>query len=60
MEDVIAIYELPYDEKYPVVCMDETCRQLIGEVHQAIPGAPRRPVRIDHEYVRNGVAVNSG
>lgn len=56
MEDVIAIYEMSYDEKYPVVCMDETCRQLIGEVHQAIPGAPGRPVRIDHEYVRNGVA----
>ena len=56
MEDVIAVYELPYDDKYPVVCMDETCRQLIGEVHKAIPCAPGRPARIDHEYIRNGVA----
>jgi hypothetical protein len=56
MEDIIAVYELPYDEQYPVVCMDETCRQLIGEVHKALPCAPGRSVRIDHEYIRNGVA----
>jgi hypothetical protein len=56
MEDVIAIYELPYDGDYPVVCMDETCKQLIGEVHEAIACAPGRPARVDHEYVRNGVA----
>jgi hypothetical protein len=56
MEDVIAVYELPYDERYPVVCMDETCKQLIGDVRQAIRCAPGRPARIDHEYVRNGVA----
>jgi hypothetical protein len=56
MEDVIAIYELPYDEDYPVVCMDETCKQLIGEVHEAIACAPGRPARVDHEYVRNGLA----
>lgn len=56
MEDVIAIYELPYDGNYPVVCMDETCKQLIGEVHEAIACAPGRPARVDHEYVRNGVA----
>ena len=56
MEDVIAIYELPYDKDYPVICMDETCKQLIGEVHEAIACAPGRPERVDHEYVRNGVA----
>jgi transposase len=56
MEDIIAVYELPYDEDYPVVCMDETSRQLIGEVHEPIACAPGRPARIDHEYVRNGVA----
>jgi len=39
-----------------VVCMDETCKQLIGEVHEAIACAPGRPARVDHEYVRNGVA----
>jgi len=56
MEDVISVYELPYDHDYPVVCMDETCKQLIGEVHEAIPCAPGRPARVDHEYIRNGVA----
>ncbi len=57
MEDVLAVYERPYDPDYPVVCMDETCKQLIGEVHQPIPCAPGRPARVDHEYVRNGVAT---
>ncbi len=56
MEDVIAVYELPYDYEYPVVCMDETCKQLIGDVREAIACAPGRPARVDHEYVRNGVA----
>ena len=56
MEDIIAIYELSYSHDYPVVCMDETCRQLIGEVQEPIACAPGRPARVDHEYVRNGVA----
>jgi hypothetical protein len=56
MEDVLAVYHLPYDPEYPVVCMDESCKQLIGEVREPIPCAPRKPVRIDDEYVRNGVA----
>lgn len=56
MEDVLAIYALPYDPRYPVVCMDESCKQLIGEVREPIPCAPGRPERIDDEYVRNGVA----
>lgn len=56
MEDVISIYEQEYDPDYPVVCMDESCKQLIGDVHEPIPCAPGMPARIDHEYVRNGVA----
>lgn len=56
MEDIIAVYELPYDHEYPVVCMDETCKQLIGDVHEPIACAPGRPARVDHEYIRNGVA----
>ena len=56
MEDVLAVYALPYHPLYPVVCMDESSRQLIGEVHDPIPAAPGRPARVDHEYVRNGVA----
>jgi hypothetical protein len=56
MEDVLAVYALPYDTDCPVICMDESCKQLIGEVREAIAGAPGRPLRIDDEYVRNGVA----
>jgi len=56
MEDVLEVYHLPYDPEYPVVCMDESCKQLIGEVREPIPCAPGRPTRMDDEYVRNGVA----
>jgi len=56
MEDVLAVYHLPYDPCCPVVCMDESSKQLIGEVRTPIPAAPGRPARIDDEYVRNGVA----
>jgi hypothetical protein len=56
MEDVLVVYELPYDPQYPVVCMDESCKQLIGEVREAIPCKPGKPERVDDEYVRNGVA----
>ena len=50
------MYHLPYDPKYPVVCMDESCKQLIGEVQTPIPCKPGQPARLDDEYVRNGVA----
>ena len=50
------VYHLPYNSDYPVVCMDESCKQMIGEVRDPIPGGPGQPVRIDDEYVRNGVA----
>ena len=56
MEDVLEVYHLPYDPDYPVICMDESCKQMIGEVREPIPYAPGRPVRMDDEYVRNGVA----
>ena len=56
MEDVLQVYHLPYDPDYPQVCMDETCKQLIGEVQAPLACAPGRPARLDHEYVRNGVA----
>lgn len=56
MEDVLEIYHLPYDSDYPVVCMDESSKQLIGEVHEPIPCKPGQPMRMDDEYVRNGVA----
>ena len=47
---------MPYDPNFPVVCMDESCKQLIGEVRDPIPCVPGRPARMDDEYVRNGVA----
>ena len=55
MEDVIATYQLPYDPAYPVVCFDEACKQLFGEVRP--PLRPRRgaPARSDYEYERKGV-----
>jgi len=56
MEDVLEIYHMPYDADYPVVCMDESCKQMIGEVRIPIPCIPGRPARIDDEYIRNGVA----
>lgn len=56
MEDIIETYHLPYDERFPLVCMDESCKQLIEEVAAPLPIAPARPTRIDHEYIRNGVA----
>ena len=56
MEDVLEVYARPYDEKYPVVCMDESSVQLIGEVQEPIPAAPGHPELVDDEYVRNGVA----
>ena len=40
MEDVLEVYHLPYDPDYPVVCMDESSKQLIGEVREPIPCKP--------------------
>jgi hypothetical protein len=56
MEDVLDVYHQPYNPQYPVVCMDESCKQLIGEVREPIPAAPGHPVLCDDEYIRNGVA----
>jgi len=56
MEDVLEVYRRPYDPNYPVVCMDESCKQLISDVAKPIPAAPGHPLLVDHEYVRNGVA----
>jgi len=55
MEDVLEIYKKPYDPLLPVVCFDETNRQLIGEKTAPIPAAPGNPEKYDYEYVRNGV-----
>ena len=56
MEDVLKVYHRPYDEKRPVVCLDEASKQLIGETRTPLPPEPGRPERFDCEYVRNGTA----
>jgi DDE superfamily endonuclease len=56
MEDVLDVYHRPYDEARPVVCLDETSKQLVGEVVEPIPAEPGQPERFDYEYVRNGTA----
>ena len=55
MESVLDVYKRPYRADFPVVCMDETPRQLIKETRQVIPAAPGRPERYDYEHERCGV-----
>ncbi len=55
MEDVLEVYTRPEDPRYPLVCMDETSKQLLRETRPSRPPAPRRPPRVDHEYEREGV-----
>ena len=57
MEDVLEVYRLPHDPRFPVVCMDESSKQMVGEANAPIPAAPGHGRIIDHEYVRNGVAM---
>lgn len=55
MEDVLEVYKRPYDPMRPVVCMDESSKQLTREVRVPLPMTPRHPARYDTEYERNGV-----
>jgi DDE superfamily endonuclease len=54
MEDVLEVYTRPSDPARPQVCLDETSRQLLGEVNPPRRVAPGRPARTDYEYERNG------
>jgi DDE superfamily endonuclease len=56
MEDVLAVYTRPRDPDRPLVCLDETSKQLTAETRLPIPMKPGRPARCDYEYERNGVA----
>jgi DDE superfamily endonuclease len=56
MEDVLVVYQRPHDPDRPVVCLDETTKQLIKETRVPIPPKPAQPVRHDYEYERNGTA----
>ena len=54
MEDVLDVYELPYNPDIPVVCMDEKPYQLLGEVREPLPMRPGSNRKVDSEYVREG------
>ena len=56
MEDVLEVYTRPHDPDFPVVCLDETSKQLIAETRVPIPVKPGHPARHDYEYERNGTA----
>lgn len=56
MEDVLAVYTRPRDPNRPVVCVDETSKQLIAETRAPVAMQSGRPARIDYEYTRNGTA----
>lgn len=56
MEDILKVYEEPYDPARPVICMDETSKQLVGETRTPIGAGPGTPRRIDYEYERRGTA----
>jgi DDE superfamily endonuclease len=56
MEDVLTVYQRPPDSAYPVICMDETSKQLVGETRISLPAGPGQPRREDYEYERHGVA----
>ena len=56
MEEVLDVYERPYDPARPVICVDESSKQLIREARTPVPAAPGQPARTDYEYARNGTA----
>jgi hypothetical protein len=56
MEDVLEVYQRPRDPACPMVCVDETSKQLIAETRVPITAKPGRPARHDYEYERNGTA----
>ena len=55
MEEVLDLYEEPYDPRRPVVCFDETSTQLLAQTRPSLPPRPGIPLRQDYEYRREGV-----
>jgi len=55
MEDILELYQRPYDPNKPLICMDETSKQLVKETRRPIGATPGQPARYDYEYERNGV-----
>jgi hypothetical protein len=56
MEDILEVYQRPRDAEKPLVCLDETSKQMIIETRKPLQLGPGRPKREDYEYERNGVA----
>src|SRR5271157_5998960 len=56
MGDVLSVYTRPRDPDRPVVCLDETSKQLVAETRSPVAMRPGLPARVDSEYTRNGVA----
>ena len=56
MEDILEVYQRPYDRQRPLVCLDESSKQLIAETRAPIAAKPGQPGRHDYEYRRNGTA----
>lgn len=54
MEDILDVYEMPYDLEHPVVCMDEKPYQLLGDARDPLPMRPGDDLKTDSEYVREG------
>ena len=54
MEQVLEVYHQPYDERYPVVCMDEQPKQLVEDARPSVPAQPGHTEKFDYEYVRHG------
>jgi len=55
MEDVLEVYTRPHDPARPLVCLDETSKQLVAETRTPLPARPGQPARYDYEYERNGI-----
>jgi hypothetical protein len=56
MEDTLEVYHRPHDPARPLVCLDETSKQIVAETREPLPMLPGRPARFDYEYKRNGTA----
>jgi hypothetical protein len=56
MEDILEVYQQPFDPKRPLLCMDEISKQLLADSRPPLPLQPGKPERVDYEYVRHGTA----
>ncbi len=56
MEDVLEVYQRPYDPQRPLICLDEASKQLVAETRESIAVEPGKPKRVDAEYRRCGTA----